>query len=314
MLKANRLLAVAASGVLALCSLGIGAYFGSLYGPERKQYGAADSKGDDYNGPSESLRDISGIPALVERGIANSPPTTGQDHEKRDLAAQEATAMWAFWMAVIATFSAVVTTIGTVLLYQQINLTRRAVIDTSKATEAMHQANKIAMDAQRPWISVEVEVHQLVRTSSGFIAKGTAIFKNIGPSVARQFVPKVRGNFSNDGFTNSLQELFQKWKSRVEVTSEVLLPGEVREWPFDVRVRREDISLPGPNGTKAVFLVIGVAVFYDFNGGSGWSFRPFIVKPKANFDAYSISIPSDDDGTRSWKEFRIVPTAGSRTK
>jgi hypothetical protein len=112
--------------------------------------GSAPSARDSYHGPSDSLPDIAGLPGPIERAIANPRPTSGQDNEKRDLAAQEASALWAFWMvcAAVATFA--VTSLGTVLIYQQVKLTREAVDDTGKATKAMERQNEIAVDtAQR---------------------------------------------------------------------------------------------------------------------------------------------------------------------
>lgn len=143
------IIAVAGLSLLAM-AMGIGAYFGALYSPHKKQYEAVSSghaSGVEYRGPSESLSDISGIPGFAERAIANPQPASGQDHEKRDLAAQESMAVWAFWMMLVAAFSAIVTTIGTVFLYKQIRLTREAVEDTGKATIAMREGNEIARAA-----------------------------------------------------------------------------------------------------------------------------------------------------------------------
>jgi hypothetical protein len=49
----------------------------------------------------------------------------------------------------IAALSSLVTALGTVLLYQQIVLTRKAVEDTDKATAAMVRQNEIAFEKER---------------------------------------------------------------------------------------------------------------------------------------------------------------------
>lgn len=161
MLRGYRLLIAAACGLTILIALGTGAYFGSLYAPDHKQYQAVagdQSRQNDYRGPSQSLPDIAGLPGPVERAIANPRPPSGEDHEKRDLAAQEASALWAFWMVVASFLSVFITTLGTIFLYKQIVLTRKAVKDTGKATGAMKKQNKIAREigeAQtRAYISV----------------------------------------------------------------------------------------------------------------------------------------------------------------
>lgn len=62
----------------------------------------------------------------------------------RDLKAQEGMAYWAVWMFAAAVLTLVVTALGTFLIWRQVILTRKAVEDTSQATEAMRKANEIA--------------------------------------------------------------------------------------------------------------------------------------------------------------------------
>jgi hypothetical protein len=155
-----RFLVVATGGLALVLAAGIGAYFGSLYAPDKKHYQAESSdaaRGEGYRGPTKSLPDIAGVPGPVERVIANPQPETGQDHEKRDLAAQEASALWAFWMTVSTALTVAITAVGTALLFRQISLTRKAVEDTSKATEAMAAGNDIARAANRAWLSLVVK-------------------------------------------------------------------------------------------------------------------------------------------------------------
>lgn len=90
-----------------------------------------------------------GIPAVAEAFLSNPDPNNGTDREKRDLAAQEGMAVWAFWMAMFAGATAVITGFGTFFIYQQVRLTREAVKDTSDATVAMLKSNEIAQLQQR---------------------------------------------------------------------------------------------------------------------------------------------------------------------
>lgn len=235
-------------------------------------------------------------------------------HDEQDLTAQQRAASSALASAVLSLFSLLLSAVGVWYVKRTLYATLEAVKDTSEATRAMVRQNDLAENAQRPWIAIEVEVTQLVRTSEGFIAKGSANFRNIGQTVARQFVPKIRGIYSDADFTNALVSQFENWKSSVEVTSEALLPGETRHWPFDFRAKREDIFGRKPNEADRVFLVIAIAAFYEFSGGNGWTFRPYIVRPKTDFGAYSFSIPLEGNELRSWKECKVEPTAGSKTR
>lgn len=65
----------------------------------------------------------------------------------RDLVAQEVMADTAVWMAAAAILTLLITSLGTLLIWRQVRLTREAVEETSKATDAMRDANKIAREA-----------------------------------------------------------------------------------------------------------------------------------------------------------------------
>ena len=91
MSKSSWGIVIAACGIVVFLTLATGAYFGSLYSPNHKQYDAiADQqrRQTDYQGPSQSLPDVSGVPGPVERVIANPRPYRAEDKEQRDLAAQ----------------------------------------------------------------------------------------------------------------------------------------------------------------------------------------------------------------------------------
>jgi hypothetical protein len=96
----------------------------------------------------------SGIPAVIEGAISNPQPTTGQDHNKRELAAQEASTAFAWWMVVISGLGFCVTTIGTFLLYQQIRLTRKALADTKAATGVVIRQMELTERDSSPFVSV----------------------------------------------------------------------------------------------------------------------------------------------------------------
>lgn len=81
--------------------------------------------------------------------IAASQPQTEQPdpYKFRNLKAQEAMAYWSMWMFVAALLTFIVTSIGTILIWRQVRLTRQAVEDTGEATDAMREANAIAKEA-----------------------------------------------------------------------------------------------------------------------------------------------------------------------
>ena len=261
--RGYRLVIAATWGITSLIALGTGAFVGSLYSPNHKQYQAVtDGHGgdNDYAGPSQSLRDISGLPGVVERAIANPRSPGGADHEKRDLAAQEATALWAFWM-VVASFSSVfITAIGTIFLYKQIVLTRKAVEDTGLATEAMRESNRIAGDAlsgNRPWIGqIPFQIIRVidgsiedspVRDSLVFIPKwknwGTSPAVEVSFAVAYKMVPVDRVDLERFEPSQSISEGFSFIGPSQEVSGGEfgLKQDEVNRW----RAREAVIFMTG---------------------------------------------------------------------
>lgn len=164
MSRSNWGVIAATSGVILYLTLAAGAYFGSLYGPDHKQYHTvADQRSGkgNYQGTSKTLRDIAGVPGPAERMIANPPPEDGQDKEQRDLAAQEAMAVWAFWMVTMSLGTLLVAGLGTALIWKQVSLTRQAVEETGQATEAMREANEIARDTSRRQLRAYVSAEDL---------------------------------------------------------------------------------------------------------------------------------------------------------
>ena len=72
-------------------------YARQLHGEE---VAAATAIHGNQNRPEQSQTDHAGVPAAAQRFISNPEPSDGSEREKRDLAAQENTATWAFWMVI----------------------------------------------------------------------------------------------------------------------------------------------------------------------------------------------------------------------
>jgi len=180
-------LAALAAGIAALfVALAVGAYFGSLYGPDHKQYRTISEQeraSETYQGQTESLDDIALIPDPIERAIQNPTSYGGKDREERDLAAQESMAVWAFWMAVAALGTMFVTLFGTVLIWRQVSLTRQAVEDTGEATAEMGESNRLMRAEQRAWVKLDVEHRTIKRAPDGNLNAAIKLkMTNVGKS------------------------------------------------------------------------------------------------------------------------------------
>lgn len=106
------------------------------------------SAGDEQTGQPEAkvLLPAKQMVSQPEAQPADKQTRTEQvdPYELRDLFAQEDMAFYALLMFLAALATFIVTSAGTILIWQQVKLTRRAVEDTGEATVAMREANQIA--------------------------------------------------------------------------------------------------------------------------------------------------------------------------
>lgn len=157
------------------------------------------------------------IPLLIEneastnKSIEGQQQTEGQEADPygaRDIIAQEAMADASVAMAVAAFLTLLVTLVGTILIWRQVILTRKAVKDTSKATNAMVRQNELTEAAQRPWLSIEANVAEIEITNESVKLRFEARVSNIGKTVAERC--SVRASFiEND--TNPDEQRMIEW-------------------------------------------------------------------------------------------------------
>src|SRR3546814_190733 len=90
----------------------------------------------------------------------------------------------AIWMAAAAVLTLFITSMGTLLIWRQVKLTRQAVEDTSDATEAMREANVIARTIGRVQTRAYLSIQGLVGETFDNGLVFTATVKNCGQSPA----------------------------------------------------------------------------------------------------------------------------------
>src|SRR3546814_2236483 len=95
-------------------------------------------------------KSINQSPSQHEAVLDKSKAITEQAPSRtlRDLLAQETMAEAAIWMAAAAVLTLFITSMGTLLIWRQVKLTRQAVEDTSDATEAMRRSEEHTSELQ----------------------------------------------------------------------------------------------------------------------------------------------------------------------
>lgn len=118
--------------------------------------------------------------ALLDRPC--QPPTINRNSELCAQWTAADAAGEAAWWAMAGTLIAGLGTLG---LYWQLILTRRAVQDTSVATEAMARQTLLTETSQRPWVKVDYEPDWLLLYADNISLSGTVKLTNIGLTPAQ---------------------------------------------------------------------------------------------------------------------------------
>jgi hypothetical protein len=169
------------------------------------------------------------LPCLAERVTADPQPRDASEKEKRDLAAQEAVAGMAFWVGVIALLQLVATVWGLLYIRGTLRATLQAVEDTSEATEAMRETNRIAKIAQRPWLKIEVEIEKASFEDELLSLRYVAKITNVGKMVADRCA--ARGSFIERDDLEQGQATIAKVRAEVEKIASITDDGSIMPYP-----------------------------------------------------------------------------------
>lgn len=170
----NRGVIAAAIAGLTVCCFGLGLWVAAPSAkpyPECQQGKATNYSTRDHGyDPTYRLPDLAGTPGPVERLIANPEPCHGEDNEKRDLAAQEAAAMWGFWIAALTAVQAVIGVVGIVAVLRSLAHSR----------EANQISRDVANSDLRPWIKITLKHSAAYNDADKLTIYAIATLENIG--------------------------------------------------------------------------------------------------------------------------------------
>lgn len=192
-----------------------------------------------------------------------------QQRAESDLNAQRNMADWAFWLLVVSAAGFGVTTIGTCFLGWQVMLTRKAVEDTGKGTDAMVAANEIARDnliaAHRAWLKVHVEARSKLKITGDIATLPVRIrAENVGAGIAKNvrlfaYITSYdpadygdddvlqRANFGTHG-TQFSQHVFPQGVLNVEINAQMLSIDQFLK-------RQKELAREHANGLIPLYLI-----------------------------------------------------------
>lgn len=267
MLRGYRSLGFAAALACLLIVFGIGLFIGTLNYPDEQRH-------QEYRYTDKDITDtkIAARPDLPETKEYKAPCDRPYGKDESDLCAQwraakaaENSAFWAKWGIWIAV-------IGSSLLMWQIMLTREAVKDTGEATKAMNVANEIAKAAQRPWVSIEVNPKIMQRDNGTINYQCEIFFKNIGLTVAKNFLFKYEIVFILPDKLDTDSAQWKKWFEPIDKSNSVLMPSEAFGQLASRFFKMTDIAWldMGSTSPRVMMPVIAVSAFYQAADGDGW--------------------------------------------
>lgn len=296
-----RLAIASALGLAAFVILGTGAYFGALYGTHygRNAVIAANREASTKLGyPSQLDRDRAGLPALAERAASGPDPKSTDEREKRDLAAQESTSVWTFWMLVVSLLGVLTTMLGTGFLLWQITLTRKAVKDTGDATVAMVRQNAIAeeqlrhtQNEARAWLAISAEPQKILISGESIKFYFRVIVENVGRTMAHDVrVQNAVYDVENNGFRN---RQIGKWNQEPHQVGSDVMPGETTS--FNIWSFQNLEKFTCADSTSLIYPALLVYVRYKIVGDTEvhTSRRVFRFGIRSDEDNALLSIVSD---------------------
>lgn len=224
-------------------------------------------------GYSPNMPKESAAPKEATKALPPTPPKVVTEqpdpYRLRDLTAQETMAHWAYPMFVVACVSIVITALGAIFVAWQVWLTRAAVRETAKATSAVLEANEMAREAQRPWITMNAVPLFTGPVRDGLNIKINVEFQNIGETIATSVALRTAflspgADEVNDDFLKRLKMIVEDWRQRHRMpVNRTLFPHDtitVPHWDnIDAASLAEREFVAGYHGADVI--VVAAAIY-----------------------------------------------------
>lgn len=244
MLRGYRGILGALAGLAALfTAAGFGAFYGSVYAPEKRHYqSVGPSGGQTYpaSSPKNGLADVSGIDGLTQSIIAKPQPRSTEEREQRDLAAQETSAVFAYWVFWAMILQTALAAGALYALMKDLRQNRRSAEIQLRAFIRVRPTIPPPVGGL-PISSVEMEAVNYGQTPARMVRISGTTF--LGPSPLPE-------NFKLPGLWHDLG------------TANAIHPDDPQNFGIMIRMSKEDARLVRLDGVVALY-VIGRIDFTD---------------------------------------------------
>lgn len=195
-------------------------------------------------------------------------------HDEQDLMAQQRAASSALASAVLSFLALVLSGVGVWYVKRTLDATLDAVEETSAATVAMQNANRIAANTQRPWISISAELLGISQTENRCTNIECRVnFENTGHMVAEHFYAKVKFVPMGEPFLDHQKGWFDRFEDEIETRDTVVIPGQSYEAIFQSINANEWLPWAVEEGyRKDCYLMVIAMARYRIPGDEAWRF------------------------------------------
>ena len=262
---------VSASFVLTLIVYFAGYRIGNVSGHYDSQ---ADGAAAQY--PSDTQRVIDGCfelttQAAISECVSKAIEASHENQRaEQDLIAQREMSDWGWWALVVSSlqFFATLITLGFIKL--TLDATLAAVKDTGDATLAMLDSNRIALESQRPWLSISVIPTGAKMHPLGMHMSANIFVKNVGQLVANDYHLAFRMELMrSDDFKKRLVTVLDSFSSIAVPSPKVVLPNDTDKFEAEFFINQEEIEwVDGGRLGQLCKPILIVSAFYRVSASS----------------------------------------------
>lgn len=156
------IIVAAGLGVVSFSAVGGFMLATQAYDQHEERVGSSADPGQRRDDPQQADTDHAGVPSPIERLISNPEPDEGTQREKRDLAAQENTAAWAFWIVLFTAVQAILSGFGIYFIVQTLRHSQKVSDAQLRAYVGFHPGEKI--EQQRGFWRARIKVENFGQT------------------------------------------------------------------------------------------------------------------------------------------------------
>ena len=218
-------------------------------------------------GPRQGDTPRAGVPRLAQDFLSNPQPASATERENRDLAAQEASAAWAFWMVPISAAGLILGSITTfaaiaaaIYARDTVKAARSSFLQTEEATFSEHRAwLDFQITDARPFFRDEISVMPRINVQN--LGRTPADMAFCLPVVVPHGV-----DFKLPDLTQDLEALDQRFRSIPNIRGATIFPGQSIEMEYPAEFKNPEVLAHYRSTPGGVWLTLAIRVSYRTRG------------------------------------------------